>query len=123
MKAENPVFIRPVKVKTTGIFGEMEIEQMLMDQALRGTKQNWEEIPEKDTPELDTETIFETKAPNGEILKLHQVTVPFPIDKYEILEKMTATRAMELCSQICERENWKGYLHTMAALTQLSMEI
>ena len=134
MKAKIPVQYRFVKVKTTGEDSDEEITAKMLTYTLDGSIPTWEEIPDEDTPELDTETIFEEKTfpkgkdPAWDFLpqrKMHQTTIPLPVDVFgSVLSRMTAKQAGLYCMTICNREKWpKDYSHFMMVLNNLDMEM
>ena len=125
MKAMKPVAIRAVKVKNLMGMSDEEVQKAMLDNSVTGAVPKWEEILEADTAELDTETIFESKRPDGIMLHLHQTTVPFPMDKFpELLSQMTAKQAMDYAYKICMREKWAvSYPNIMAVMNNLDMEM
>ena len=129
MKAQNPKMERPVKVKTVGKLTCQQVEDMIWENATKGTPLPWEEILDNDTPEKDTETVFSTRAKRNrestEERVLHQMTIPFPMDRYrKVLRNRTATEALEYCKSICKREGWEiTWENLMVPLSQLNMEL
>ena len=125
MKAMKPMAIRAVKVKSLMGMSDEEVHKAMLDNSVTGAVPKWEEILESDTAELDTETIFESKRPDGIILHLHQTTVPFPVDKFPtVLNRMTAKQAMNYVYKVCMREKWTAsYPNIMAVMNNLDMEM
>ena len=125
MKAVNPVSVRAVKVTDLmGMDAEKVQEEILLN-SRNGTIPKWTEIPEADTPEMDTETIFRSQTRDGLILSLHQSTVPLPMDRFpKILGKMSATKTLQYVQKNCKREGWSmEYPNIMAVLNNLDMEL
>lgn len=125
MKAMNPVALRAVKVKDLAGMSDEEVQKTMWENSKKGTPPQWEEIPDADTPELDTETIFESVTPSGRTLHLHQTTIPLPMDKFSaVLKKMTGTQALEYIQSVCIREGWTmAFPNMMMVLNQLDMEM
>lgn len=125
MKAMNPVPVRAVKVTDLMGMDAEKVQEEILKNSQNGTIPKWKEIPEADTPELDTETVFRSKTEDGLILSLHQSTVPLPTDKFpKVLNKMTATRTLLYVQKICKREGWSmEYPNIMAVLNNLDMEM
>ena len=125
MKAMKPMAIRAVKVKSLMGMSDEEVHKAMLDNSVTGAVPKWEEILEANTAELDTETIFESKRPDGIVLHLHQTTVPFPVDKFpKLLNQMTAKQAMDYAYKICMREKWPvSYPNIMAVMNNLDMEM
>ena len=125
MKAMKPMAIRAVKVKDLMGMSDEEVQKTMLSNSITGAIPQWEEILEPDTAELDTETIFEATRPDGQVMLLHQTTVPFPMDVFPaVLSKMTARQAMDYVYRICIREKWTmEYPNIMAVMNNLDMEM
>ncbi len=124
MKAMNPVAVRPVKVESLLGMEAEKVQAEILLNSRNGLIPKWKEIPEADTPEMDTETIFRSQTGDGLTLSLHQSTVPLPMDKFpNLLGKMSATRTLQYVQKICKREGWSmEYPNIMAVLNNLDME-
>lgn len=125
MKAINPVPVRPVKVKSLKGMDSTQVQEQMNLDSWMGLIPLWEEIPEKDTPELDTETVFPEKNLSGEFTDFHQVTVPFPVDEFPlVLGNRTAMETFQYVKFVCSREGWTmEYRNIMAVLNQLEMDL
>lgn len=129
MKAAKPIQYRFVKVKTTGNLTDQQVTDLMLMNTLDGRVPKWEEIIEEDTPELDTETVFELHdlpKEKGYLPQnpMHQTTIPLPMDIFgKVLRSKTAQQAGRYCLAVCKREEWKPtYENMMAALNNLDMD-
>lgn len=125
MRAMNPTAVRAVKVTDLMGMDAEQVQEAILLNSRNGTVPQWTEIPEADTPEMDTETIFRSQTEDGLILILHQSTVPLPMDKFpKVLGKMSATKILQYVQKICKREGWSmEYPNIMAVLNNLDMEM
>lgn len=120
MKAIDPAAVRPVKVKSLNGMDEQQVQEQMRINTKEGLLPQWEELPEEDTPELDTETVF-----YGEDWPRHQTTVPFPVDIFPLVFRSTsASKAFEYCRRVCLREKWNlDYENITVVLNQLEMDL
>ena len=120
MKAQKPEAIRPVKVKSLMGMTSEEVQEEMWQNSINGRIPKWKEILEEDTPEMDTETLFDAG-----YTELYQTTVPFPKDTFpDVMKKFSATRLFNYCLSVCKREGWKPiYPNLMAVVNQLDMEM
>lgn len=120
MKAIDPAAIRPVKVKSLNGMDERQVQEQMLVNSSKGLIPQWKEIPENDTPELDTETIFS----DGNVSR-HQMTVPLPMDDFpNVLSRKSAMDAFQYAKIVCDREGWTvKYRNILAVLNQLEMDL